>query len=152
MLQFEGERLSSVSSQRADSPRWVEFELYRTAAGSYIISRVGRSVLYHATDCPVVGRNALMAVPASSLQPGFVPCPECDSDLIDLASDEEVCPETVRHRALVVENAQEVLNSLYQFDDDGVRYLTTVARRLIERAATVDEDVRASYYRVQSID
>jgi hypothetical protein len=145
-LQFEGQRLSNASSKRADSLRWVEFELYRTAAGAYIISRVGQTLIYHAASCPVVERNSLSPIPFGALSDGLVSCPDCHPSDLNLREDDEVYPEAARHRAVVSETAEGVLEELYRFDEAGVRYITAVARRLIERAATVDQAIYSAYH------
>lgn len=141
-LQFEGVELGSASSERRGAPRWVEFTLYRTRAGSYVLSRVGRTLLYHDPDCLVVARNGLATIPAMALTPGHIPCRDCRPSLADLA---EVCPESPRYRALVSETPEGVLDALYRFDDAGVRYLTTVAQRLMEQVTEADPLLHAAY-------
>jgi EXLDI family protein len=42
-VMFMGERLAKVSSRRSDSTRWTEIRLYRTSAGNYVASIVGRT-------------------------------------------------------------------------------------------------------------
>ena len=46
-LQFSGKLLSESSSWRRDSTRWIEFALYKTDNGSYVLSRIGVSIIYH---------------------------------------------------------------------------------------------------------
>ena len=41
ILQFSGRLLGESSSKRGDSTRWIEFKLYKTENGKYILSRVG---------------------------------------------------------------------------------------------------------------
>jgi hypothetical protein len=148
ILQFEGTLLASASSERSDSLRWVEFELYRTTAKTYVLSRIGRTLLYHAPSCAVVSRNGLGQVPLDTLTPGHVPCGECRPETQDALAD--VCPESARYRAVVSETPEGILEVLYRFDDYGVRYLTVVARRLIEQAAIEDADI-ANVYRTETI-
>ena len=40
-LQFSGKLLAESSSWRPGTYRWIEFKLYKTDNGSYIISRIG---------------------------------------------------------------------------------------------------------------
>lgn len=42
-VEFRGELLGSASSQRPGKDRWSEISIYRTAAGQYVISGVGRT-------------------------------------------------------------------------------------------------------------
>lgn len=146
-LQFEGTLLAHASSERRGAQRWVEFTLYRTKAGSYVLSRVGQTTLFHAPSCAVVARNGLASIPAESLTPGHVACPECRPRLAELV---EVCPEAARHWAMVSETAEGVLEALYRFDHSGVRYLTDVAENLLEDAADVDPAI-GSVYRTETI-
>jgi hypothetical protein len=141
ILQFEGAQLGHATSERRGAHRWVEFTLYRTQAGSYVLSRVGQTTLYHAPSCTVVARNGLGIIPASTLTVGHTPCPECRPSL-DL---EEVCPESARNWAMVSETPEGVLEALYRFDDAGLRYLTAVAQRLLEQASEVDPMIGAVY-------
>ena len=46
-LQFNGKLLSKSSSWRKGSVRWIEFALYKTENGSYVLSRIGVSLIYH---------------------------------------------------------------------------------------------------------
>lgn len=148
ILQFEGRSIGSSTSWRHGSHRWVEFSLYRTdETGVYILSRIGVSMLYHTTDCEVVARNKLREEPAVDLDPGAVPCPQCRPDLVDFPM---VCPERARHWAQVCDDAVSVLESLMKYDETGSRYLTFVAKRLLENASDADPDI-ASVYQVQTI-
>jgi len=49
-LQFDGLVLGKSSSWRKGSYRWIEFELYRTESGSYVLSRIGVSLIYHGPE------------------------------------------------------------------------------------------------------
>jgi hypothetical protein len=142
ILQFEGVQLGHASSERRGAHRWVEFTLYRTQAGSYVLSRVGQTLLYHDPHCMVVARNGLASIPTEALTDGHVPCPECRPRPAEL---DEVCPEAARNWAMVSETPEGVLEALYRFDDTGVRYLTTVAQKLLEEASEVDPKIGAIY-------
>lgn len=142
IIQFEGVQLGHASSERRGAHRWVEFTLYRTNGGSYVLSRVGQTLLYHDPSCTVVLRNGLGTIPTNALTPGHVPCPDCRPKIGDL---DEVCPESARNWAMVSESPEGVLEALYRFDDAGVRYLTTVAQRLLEEAAETDPALGAAY-------
>ena len=142
ILQFEGTQLGHASSARRGALRWVEFTLYRTQAGSYVLGRVGQTLIFHDPRCMVVARNRLASNPPDALTPGHVPCPECRPVLDDLA---EVCPESARNWATVSDTPEGVLEALYRFDESGVRYLTTVAQRLLDQASEADPMLAAVY-------
>lgn len=138
VLKFEGEQLAASSSRRQGANRWVEFELYRTVGGAYILSRIGRSNFFHRPDCFVVKRNNLSP---GEVHEDCVPCDECFPE----PSDEVFYVEQPRYWAQVSESPEAVLDALYKYDDAGARYLTFVASRLIEQACKADEQFATSY-------
>lgn len=142
-LEFDGVKLSSSSSRLPHKPRWVEFEIYRTPRGQYVLSRVGYSIFYHAKDCFTVSRNSLSPVDGLTLSPDYTACSSCRPSLLD---HEGVFPETPRHAAWVCSDALGVISSLMKEDDNGTEYLTNVARRLLELAAEVDDNLHDAYY------
>lgn len=145
-LQFNGTLLGKSSSWRKDSTRWIEFELYRTESGSYILSRIGVSLVFHGAACQLVRRYGLTEVEFSELREDALPCEECDpSEEVEL-----VFPEKYRYWAQVSEEAASVLDALYKYDDGGARYLTNVAQRLLEDAAKSDPKI-ADIYRYEII-
>jgi hypothetical protein len=146
VLQFNGQLLAKSSSQRRNAYRWIEFELYKTESGSYILSRVGVSLIFHGAACTLVSKYGLQERPGADLRTGAIPCEECGPDYdLDL-----VFPEKYRNWAQISDKAEAVLDALYKFDDNGARYLTGVAKRLLEDASKVDTGV-ASIYRVEII-
>lgn len=140
-LQFNGTLLGKSSSRRGDSTRWIEFELYRTESGSYILSRVGVSILYHGAACFLVKRYGLEEVEYSSLVTDYIACDEC----YPTEEAELVFPEKHRYWAQVSEEASAVLDSLYKYDAGGARYLTNVAQRLLEDASKNDQKIAKAY-------
>lgn len=146
VLQFDGQLLAKSSSQQPGQYRWVEFELYRTKSGSYVLSRTGQTRLFHDPDCAIVQRNHLKTSSADELTDEHVPCAECDP-----YDDGEVAIEKPRYFALVSEHPDAVLEALYKYDNSGARYLTLVAQRLIERAGELDTRLDRTY-KVETID
>lgn len=141
VLKFEGEMLSKSSSRGPGKSRWVEFELYKTRRGQYVISRIGASIAYHVESCSVVSRNKLSPVNEAEIPPSFVPCTECrPSRLTD-----ELFPETPRYWAQVSESARGVVSLLMKYDDNDVAYLTNVAKILLEEAAMADGEIYNAY-------
>ncbi len=146
-IQFDGIELGHATSARRGANRWVEFTLYRTKAGSYVLSRVGQTLVYHDPRCQTVVGAGLASIPSETLTAGHVPCADCRPKIDEIA---EVCPEAIRHRATVSDGPEGILEVLYRFDDAGVRYLTAVAARLLEQAAILDPDI-ADAYRTETI-
>lgn len=142
-LKFDGELLAQSSSRVGERPRWVEFRLFRTPKGTYVLSRTGMSVFYHSGDCKVVSRNKLSAEDPDKLGADYVACPDCAPSRMD---PEGVYPETPRYWAQSSDLAKGVLSALMKYDENGTEYLTNVARRLLEDASEVDEDLREIFY------
>lgn len=140
-LQFNGELLAKSSSQRGDSTRWIEFELYRTDSGSYILSRIGVSVIFHGAACALVGRYNLQEKSADHLETRSLPCEQCQpDDSLDL-----IFPEKYRYWAQISDKPDAVLEALYKYDDNGARYLTGVAKRLMQEASRLDTKIAKIY-------
>ena len=142
-LEFNGEKLAESSSREDRKPRWVEFELYKTPKGQYVLARIGVSVYYHAESCQTVTRNKLSAVDGSQLSGVYIPCDFCKPEKLDV---EGVYPETPRYAAYVCSDAVSVVSSLMKQDKNRTEYLTNVARRLLMDASLVDEDIADAFY------
>jgi hypothetical protein len=140
-LQFNGTLLGESSSWRRGSTRWIEFSLYRTENGSYILSRVGISLVFHGAACPLVKRYGLIEGKVDSLEDDATPCEECDPSF-DLPV---VFPEKYRNWAQVSDDPNNVIDALYKQDNGGASYLTNVAQRLLESASELDEGIKISY-------
>lgn len=140
-LQFNGKLLGKSSSKRNDSTRWIEFELYKTDSGSYILSRIGVSLVFHGAACPLVRRYGLTEADFSTLSNHALPCEECQPS----SEAELVFPEKYRYWAQVSDDPATVLDALYKYDDGGTRYLTNVAQRLLEDAAKTDAAIAETY-------
>lgn len=146
-LQFNGRVLGASSSWKKGSTRWIEFELYQTENGSYILSRVGVSLVYHGASCPLVKRYGLVESAPDKLSEDAIPCEECSPIGSELPY---IFPERNRTWAQVSDDAEAVLEALYKYDDGGARYLTKVAQRLLEDASKQDKKIE-SVYRVEII-
>lgn len=145
-LYVDGVLLGKSTSYRRGSTRWIEFELYKTVSGQYVLSRVGVSNVYHGAACTLVSTYNLQEVQYGSLRKDSIPCEKCSPD----ESADLVFPEKNRYWAQVSEQATAVLDALYKYDDGGARYLTNVAQRLLEDAAKKDPEI-AEVYRFEII-
>jgi len=146
-LQFNGNLLGKSSSWRRGSTRWIEFELYQTENGSYVLSRIGVSLIYHGAACSLVKRYGLTEASSNDLSKDAIPCEECSPVGAELPL---VFPEKNRTWAQVSDDPDAVLEALYKYDDGGARYLTKVAQRLLEEASKKDSKIE-SIYRVEII-
>jgi hypothetical protein len=148
IIQFDGALLASSSSRENRSQRWIEFNLYKTIGGSYVIAREGVSKIYHGHGCDVITRNSLVDAPRSSLAPDMVPCRLCRPDLSNMPM---IYPERSRYWAQVCDSPRSVVESLYRRDETGAHYLTIVAEELLAAAARVDTGI-ADAFLVETID
>lgn len=145
-LVFHGQRIAQSSSKTNRSKgRWIEFELYITDNGGYVLSRVGQTRFVHSTDCSISERNGLdvMSIDVVGSLQGLYQCPECS---IDVQRDQEFCPEVPRHWAMKFFAAEDVVDALHKQDDNGNMYLTNVARDLLEDASEYDSEIARVYY------
>jgi hypothetical protein len=145
-LQFNGKLLGTSSSWRRGSTRWIEFSLHRTENGSYVLSRIGVSLVFHGAACPLVKRYGLVEGSPEDLHPEAVPCDECSPSW----GLPVVFPEKYRNWAQVSEDPEAVLEALYKYDQGGARYLTNVAQRLLEDSSEKDSGIE-SVYRIEMI-
>jgi hypothetical protein len=140
-LQFSGKLLGKSSSWRNGSTRWIEFELYKTENGSYVLSRVGVSIVYHGAACHLVKRYGLQELKTEDAKSDMVPCEDCRPSF----EAGLIFPEKDRYWAQVSEDPNAVLEALYKYDNGGARYLTNVAQRLLEEAAAIDKGIEKIY-------
>jgi hypothetical protein len=137
VLEFDGELLGESSSRSEDSLRWVEFQIYRTYGHEYVLSRVGRSSIYHGLECELIQSNAIP--PIALPEHDAVPCPVCRPDQNDR---QPFRPETPRFFARVYESPSRLVADLYRKKPDNQPYLTRVARTVLEMASAADPRLR----------
>lgn len=142
-LEFEGRLLAESTSQKRGGTRWVEFKLYKTKGGSYILNRVGCSLVFHHQDCALVRQYNLKPGPVPA---GGVPCQECYPS----REEPEYFPEKTRNWAQVMEKPEAVLEALYKYDEQGAKYMTLVAQRLLDDASAADDGI-SSVYRTEYV-
>lgn len=140
-IRFDGSKLAHSSSWRPGSARWIEFALYRTDRGTYVLHRVGISVIFHTSTCPLVKKYGLHESENVELSSRAIACEQCGPE----HSDPIVFMEQDRNWVLTTENPEAVIESLYKEDDTGTRYLTKVAERLLEQAVEYDAELDAAY-------
>jgi len=140
-LEFDGALLGASSSRRRESIRWIEFKIYKTENGSYILSRIGASVVYHSGACPLVDKYRLTEINTEKLLVDAEPCEICNPT----TEAPVVFPEKYRYWAQVSEESQAVLDALYKYDEGGARYLTAVAKRVLQDSATRDTEIDLVY-------
>lgn len=142
---FDGELIAESSSRGYNKPRWVEFKLYKTAKGPYVVSRVGATVTFHSDSCELVKRNSRMkAVMDDEIPAHYIPCDLCKPARISV-NGEGLYPEIPRYWAQICKNASGVIESLMSEDANENRYMTLVAKRLLEYASLIDDDIQEAF-------
>lgn len=143
-LTFVGEKIGDVSSHRSTAPRWSEYRLFRTAAGQYVLQKIGRSIVVHNQGCDEI-RDDLqlfqMRHPGHDPIDGWWLCDICCADGYDITS---VLVESDRNWVLVTENPDDVVEALYR-RKGGAKSLPRLSIDLLERAAAVDERIAVAY-------
>lgn len=136
-ISFNGVLLAESTSRTGGAPRWIEFRLYRTQAGSYVIERVGHSTVFHARGCESSpsARNGDRPVP---IPMGATPCIYCRPDPhMPVGYMEEDRPWV-----LVTDTAHGAVEALYKHDPKtGARYFTKVVSSLLDDASEHDEEI-----------
>lgn len=141
-LSFDGVELSTASSRGSD-PRWIEFTLYRASTGQYVISRVGKTIVFHRYDCEITEKNGLDAVEYDTIPSGFVPCHKCKPSRID---PEGLFPEKERPYFQTCDKPEGVVRFLERKGKyDNLMYLTNVARDLLMGASQHDKGIYNVY-------
>lgn len=139
---FDGVCLAESSSKGPGKPRWIDFALYKTDGGQYVVARIGDSIYYHDISCETVSRNNLSAVDGLELSGIYIPCEDCTPSRF---AEDGVFPETPRYAAWVCPDAAAVVASLVRRDANKIEYLTNVARRLLSDAAEEDSDIAEAF-------
>lgn len=143
-VEFTGTRLSRASTERDDSLRWTEVEIYKTEAGNYVIVTRGVTLVYHAVDgCKP--KSQWVRVTGRSLSVDSSPCEVCNPIDPGVEGDEDFQPEAEflhekTHSAVeVVDQASKVQQALTKYDHRReVEILSTVAREALNKAAAND--------------
>lgn len=138
-----GEKLADSSSYAPGKTRWIEFTLYKSDSGIYVVHRVGYSKVYHTSDCETAIRNHLEPSSSEMVDHTWNPCILCHPD----SESEYVFPEDERHHVSTCESPGGVLDFLSMYDPNSQStYYTNAAIDLLEAASKVDADISDTYY------
>ena len=143
LISFEGRLLSTVSSERPGTPRWTEMRLFRTVGGSYVLEKVGRSIMTHMPGCSrIIGRIPRFqeAHPGDDPEDGYWYC-DCVPEEYDLT---QLLAEEDRYWAVIADQPERVVEALYR-KKEGSRYLPRISLDLLERAADSDPSLGDAY-------
>lgn len=146
IIEFDGELLGEVSSRRSRGPRWTELRLFKTDAGTYVLEKVGASVVVHAPRCP----NIIGSLPRfQEVHPGADPadenwwiCERCGT--VAVQDITKLLVETNRHWATIAENPAQIVDALYR-RKDGARSMPRMSLDLLDEAGKNDPEILKAF-------
>lgn len=150
-VEIRGERIGFGTSEREDSLKWAEIEIYRLDEGGYMTHRLGYSLVYHRADTwerTAAGGQPGNPATVDDLPDEASPCKVCRPVPPQaLGDDEEIRYEFPRHTFDSCKTAAQVIERLTVIrsrdgDPPSVRFSGPVQSALRE-AAERDEQVYA---------
>ena len=148
-ITFEGEMIAFVSSAGNSKPRWSEYKLYKTITGTYVLEKVGRSIVVHMPGCPEIidTLNRFQEEnPGRDPTDGWWFCEACTNDRVDITA---LLVEHNRHWVTISEDPMHIIDALYR-RKEGARHLPRLSLELLDSAARVDDAI-AEAFRVERI-
>jgi hypothetical protein len=147
VIEFDGQLLGEVTSRRGSrGPRWTELRLFKTDAGTYVLEKVGVSVVVHAPGCS----NIIGALPRFQEEyPGADPadgtwwiCDRCGSEAVQDIT--RLLVETNRHWALIAEDPAQIVDALYR-RKEGARSMPVMSLNLLDEAGKNDPAILGAF-------
>lgn len=133
LITFEGDLLGQSSSRRPGVSRWTEMSLFLTEGGSYVLEKVGRSVMCHDPRCTEIKDLPRFQAEHPGKDPdtdGF-DYHDCVPDEYDFTS---LLVEENRYWSLVTQDPHAVVKALQRWRD-GVSILPRISRALLEEVS-----------------
>lgn len=159
---FTGVRLSLVSSETPEKPRWTDIAIYRTNGGMYVVHRIAATTVVHHDACEIVTRfhrryANIGNIAADEFAPDKrTPCPECMPTTADATPMEQYRHhlhtdppslrfERDRHIVSIVETPEEAIQALHTVKR-GEKHLGPLAASALTMAADRDPYLSAVWY------
>jgi hypothetical protein len=148
-ITFDGDLIAAVSSAGGSKPRWSEYKLYKTVNSTYVLEKIGRSIVVHMPACPEIidqldrfqDKN-----PGRDPSDGWWFCESCTHGRVDITA---LLIEHDRHWVTITEDPIHVVDALYR-KRDGARHLPRLILELLDQAARVDDSI-AEAFRVERL-
>lgn len=147
-LQFHAAVLSATTTARPGAPRWTELTVYRLPLGDednqprgmYVVSKVGRSTVAHAADCPHARRHQMDEVGRGPWPGERFPCLTCQPNVLVFQPDTLL--ERTRHRVLRARTPADLAKVLMQGrpGDPTPVALTGIVAETIHQVRLADPD------------
>lgn len=148
-LQFDGELLAEASSDDGRAQRWIDIKVYKTDQGKFVVSKIGRSTVYHGQGHPcssgVVTRVRDITIPERENLSECRRCRPGDVVTDGLLQQGSVTMEQDRHSAHVVTTAEGLVAQMHNSDENGTVYLTNVAKHALELASEKDPAISQAF-------
>jgi hypothetical protein len=143
-LEFNGKLLSSASTERpSESVRWTILALYLKDDGSYLLQKVGESVVFHRLDS-TCSRRAQFSL-LNDLPDKYEPCDVCWPD-DDVQMPNAVLAEQADFGIITCPTPEAVEKALTRKRKDRITgmeesYLSYPAKTILYEAAKVDTGI-----------
>lgn len=140
LLTFDGELLASISSRADDRDRWTEMRVFKTAGGSYILEKVGRSIRLHIPGCPDILKDLPLfqqAHPAEDPEVGYSWCEVCAPPIGEEYDFPSLLVEEDRYWATMSTDPQVIIDALYR-KREGYTRLPRISVQLLNDLCEVD--------------
>lgn len=115
VLRFNAAAVGSATSRWDGAPRWTELTVYRLSNGSYLVAKVGRSLVAHSSSCPAAQPWRMPtwaeAGAEDEARTRRVPCHVCQPAVGD-QMDPQTLLETTRHSVLRAPGPSTLLAAL----------------------------------------
>lgn len=132
LITFDGDLLGFASSEREGVPRWTEMSVYLTDGGSYVLEKVGRSIMCHMPECPEINDGLPRFQeqhPGEDPDYGFEFHDDCVPEVYDFT---RLLIEENRYWATITKKPEEILEALER-RRDGIRTLPRIGMDLLEQ-------------------
>lgn len=148
LIMFEGELLGFSSSEREGVSRWTEMSVYLTDGGSYVLEKVGRSLVCHMPECPDVDTLPRFQEqhPGDDPDYGYVFHEECVPEVYDFT---RLLIEENRYWAMITKKPIEILEALER-RRDGIRTLPRIGMELLEKVSATHPEF-GDFWRTEHI-
>ncbi len=136
LITFDGTLLGFVTSERPEVARWTEMSVYLTEGGSYVLEKVGRSLICHMPGCNELGSRSLPRFqeqhPGDDPDNGYVFHEECVPEEYDFT---RLLIEENRYWATVTQDPHEIVAALEKRKDGGIKVLPRIGMELLEKVS-----------------
>ena len=131
-FRFHGRKLGHATTESPDNHRWLEIDIYQTEAGSYIVEKIGMSVVYHSPGASCGGRGT-EEIFSEEDRHELVACHRCKPKI---SIGDPIVLERNKHETFVSASPEEMVRTL----------LPHVALRALREAAHNDPILQEKFF------